>query len=82
MLCKRTYPNPPDAHLSSNRIEGRKTGSKNVVTKGTISKMLQPLKKWNLIEERKNPKRESEKQYRLTQDGLFALAILRAEIRE
>ncbi len=47
--------------------------------RGTISKLFFRLEEWNLIEERANPKSKREKEYRITRDGLFALAILRAE---
>lgn len=47
--------------------------------RSTISKLIFRLEEWNLIEERISSKSRKEKEYRITRDGLFALAILRAE---
>lgn len=49
--------------------------------RGTITKILSPLMEWELIEERQRPNNKREKEYRLTQDGIFALSILSSEGR-
>lgn len=48
--------------------------------RSSISKFIFRLEEWDLIEERVSPKSKREKEYRITRDGLFALAILRAEM--
>ncbi|WP_157202277.1 hypothetical protein [Methanoplanus limicola] len=47
--------------------------------KGTISKIKSQLEEWGLIEERSRPGNKREKEYRITSDGIFALAILNSE---
>lgn len=47
--------------------------------KGAISKIKGQLEKWNLLEERVNPKSKREKEYRLTADGEWALMMLTCE---
>ncbi|MCQ1537825.1 hypothetical protein FTO68_02325 [Methanocalculus taiwanensis] len=49
--------------------------------RGTITKILSPLIEWELVEERQRPNNKREKEYRLTQDGIFALSILCSEGR-
>ena len=58
------------------------TSIKRVPNKGTITKILAPLEEWGLIEERYQPGSKKKKEYRITSDGSFALAILRAESNE
>lgn len=60
------------------------TGDKSIKrtpNRGTITKILAPLEDWGLIEERIRPGNKREKEYRLTRDGAFALAIIRAEVK-
>lgn len=65
-------------YVAKKLSEERKTDLKP--KRSTISKFIFRLEEWNLVEERISPKSKREKEYRITRDGLFALAILRAEI--
>lgn len=69
-------------HMTNHYVPKKSSDGKKMDVKpkrSTISKLISRLEEWNLIEERANPKSKREKEYRITRDGLFALAILRAE---
>lgn len=52
---------------------------KKTPNKGTISKIKSQLEEWSLIEERNREGSKKEKEYRITEDGIFALSILNSE---
>ncbi|WAI00948.1 hypothetical protein [Methanogenium organophilum] len=55
------------------------TKVKREPNRGMVTKILDKPIQWGLIEERVRPGNKREKEYQITSDGSFALAILRAE---
>lgn len=55
--------------------------AKTKPNRGSITKIVIPLEEWGLIEERYRPGSRRDKEYRLSNDGMFALSILQSEER-
>jgi hypothetical protein len=79
MLRRDLTPKLQEIYVAE-RYDGDKKTDR-VLSRGTFTKILDPLITWNLIERRDNPKNKRECQYRITHDGLFTLRFVDAQKR-